>query len=62
MGLGQPQVRFVERADRADVFPVAVEHVQLDAAGANRGGEDFFAEVLVVGFFEDLVSVSRSNR
>ena len=50
--LGEHQVRFVERADGADVFPVAVEQVELDVAAADRGGEDLAAEVVVVGFLE----------
>ncbi len=49
---GQTQIGFVERSNRPDVLPVAVEQVDLDFVGFDRLREDFAAEVLMRGHCE----------
>ena len=39
------QIRFEERADRTDVFPVAVEEMQLHFVCVDRGGKDFLTKI-----------------
>ena len=48
----QIQVRLVKRFDRADVFPITVEKMNLNVARADRGGKHFFAEIAIIGFFQ----------
>ena len=47
------EVGFVEGADGADVFPVALESVGIDVVGVNGGGDDVFAKVVAAVFREE---------
>ena len=58
IGPGQLEVRLVKRLDRADVFPIAVEQVNLHVPRADRRRKHLLAEVAVVG----LVAARRPGR
>ena len=52
--MGKSQVRFEKRANRTDVFPIAVEQMDVHLVRADRRGENFLAEVGVVGLAEQV--------
>ena len=47
------EVGFVEGADGADVFPVALKSVGIDLVSVNGGGDDVFAKVVAAVFREE---------
>lgn len=42
------QIRIVKAANRANIFPVAVEQMALYSARANRQREDFLPKILII--------------
>lgn len=52
--IAECQVRIIERANGTDILPVIIEQVNLYFAGTDCGREDFFAEVAVVGFVQNV--------
>ena len=61
--IGQVEVRFIKRADRPDVFPVALEDERVHMSIFDRLRNDVFAEILeiVVETFNEHVAIENIN-
>ena len=61
--IGQVEIRLVKRADRSDVFPVALEDERADVPILDRRRNDVFAEIdqIVLQTFDQHVAIENVN-
>ena len=48
------QIRFIERSDCSNVFPIPVKQMDMDVMGPDRHRKDFLSEILVIRFRQQL--------